>query len=128
MSEDGEGEEERTPSPQVDNKDRTTQRPRRAAALRIKRSAAAAAAAAATTEAAVAATAAASSATPPPVPAKYREELNTVDREILQILHKGIPPTDVLSNREEYIKMKKAMEVPEGEEEAEGEGEQPNGP
>ena len=35
--------------------------------------------------------------------------------------------TDLLSNREEYIKIKKALVAPEGEEEAEGEGEQPQG-
>lgn len=39
----------------------------------------------------------------------------------------GWQSTDLLSNRDAYLQTKKEMEVPDGEEEIEGEGEQPHG-
>ncbi|KAL8436360.1 hypothetical protein ACSSS7_001760 [Eimeria intestinalis] len=113
MSEDGEAEED-APLPVVDLEGGApvSTRPKRAAAMRSRKS---------VTEATAAA------ATPPPVPAKYREELQQVDADITAILKEGLPSTDLLSNREAYLKVKEELGVPEGEEEAEGEGEQPIG-
>ncbi|KAL8275587.1 hypothetical protein Esti_000538 [Eimeria stiedai] len=112
MSEDGEAEEEAPPVVDLEGGPPVSSRPKRAAAMRSRKSA---------TEATAAA------ATPPPVPAKYREELQQVDADIAAILKDGLPSTDLLSSREAYLKVKEELEVPEGEEEAEGEGEQPLG-
>ncbi|KAL8455889.1 hypothetical protein Emag_000263 [Eimeria magna] len=115
MSEDGEAEEEAPPVVDLEGGPSgapISSRPRRAAAMRSRKSA---------TEATAAA------ATPPPVPAKYREELQQVDADITAILRDGLPSTDLVSNREAYLKVKEELEVPEGEEEAEGEDEQPLG-
>ncbi|KAL8442189.1 hypothetical protein Emed_007387 [Eimeria media] len=115
MSEDGEPEEEAPPVVDLEGGPSgapINSRPKRAAAMRSRKSA---------TEATAAA------ATPPPVPAKYREELQQVDADITAILRDGLPSTDLVSNREAYLKVKEELEVPEGEEEAEGEGEQPIG-
>ncbi|KAL8429394.1 hypothetical protein Efla_001232 [Eimeria flavescens] len=110
MSEDG--EEEASPSFGSEGLSLAASRPKRAAAARSKKAGADATAAA---------------ATPPPVLAKYREELQQVDADIALILRNGLPSTDLLSSREAYLKAKQELEVPEGEDEMEGEGEQPLG-